>query len=121
MDTVEKVSNTLKTKKTIIIICCAIAVVSFLLGYLVGGLNGSGVAGVYRCDDWNGDETVVLLLNKDGSCRLPSGRVGTWTREGDKVVMTYDGYDGSTSTDTGTIAGDNVGVVLYGRFFEKIG
>ena len=45
MDVVEKVSNTLKTKKTIIIICCAIAVASFLLGCLVGGAKGSGVAG----------------------------------------------------------------------------
>lgn len=122
-----------------------VALFSFIGGFLVGNNINSvqndnqevpSVVGTYRYDKWNGDETVVLRINADGSCRYPTGSVGIWTQEGDKLIMDFGEKKTSSGSSSGggttinmsrvsgihtcTVIGDVDGVMLNGFFFEKI-
>lgn len=123
-----------------VIICLVVVVLLSLLGGCLAGNNiikeqkaeqeVPSVVGSYQYDKWNGDETVVLHINADGTCRYPSGGIGTWTQEGDKIIMDFGekkNLSGGTTINTGvsgiktcTLIGDVDGVMLNGFFFEKI-
>lgn len=106
----------------LIVAVCAtiISVASYRAGYTVGYLDASHekyeeVVGVYRCENWNGNETVVLVLNEDGTCILPTGVTGTWRQMVDEVLITF-----GANIEHATIAGDGVGIIFAEHFFEKI-
>ena len=80
-----------------------------------GNKKTKSVVGVYRYDKWNGDETVVLVLNEDGTCRRPTGKTGIWTQEGNQILMTF-----GDNSEQAAIVGDGVGVIFCGFFFEKV-
>ena len=104
--------------------------VGFAAGFIVNDIiESERVAGIYHSDNWNGKE-ATLVLNEDGTCRYPNGDTGTWTQEGNNIIIvlsrtklenlggTIGSGDGtSTSYHTAFLVED--GVILYDNFFEK--
>ena len=105
--------------------------VGFAAGFIVNDIiESERVAGIYHSDNWNGKE-ATLVLNEDGTCRYPNGDTGTWTQEGDNIIITLQiskltGFPSSTIEEgketvpryhTAFLVED--GVILYDNFFEK--
>lgn len=106
----------------LLVAVCAtiISVASYRAGYTVGYLDArhekyQKAEGVYRCDNWNGNETVVIVLNEGGTCTLPTGATGTWQQMANEVVITY-----GSGIETATIAENGLGIIFRKAFFEKI-
>ena len=98
-------------------------IVSVTFGYFLGSLFGidfgtsednSKWAGTYTTDKWYGHGAGTLVLNKDGTCKLP-------TAEGEhctyKVKDGYVYFNGIGSSSTAI--GEN-GIVYNGFRFEKL-
>lgn len=112
-------------KKSFVIICCAIAVLSFILGCLVGGLIGSrkdtSIVGVYKGTDLLGKE-IEIVFNKDGTYQHSSGSSGTWIKDGDEVVMLSDKTSDTSIVIpiTAEIIGDGEGLMIQYMYYEKV-
>lgn len=116
-----------------------IAIVCCLLGFFVGsnmnGGNGFGKAekelvGTYKTSTWNGKDGV-LVLKEDGTCIHPSGNSGTWSVEGEDVIIEFessytyfDGVTGKDNTNTSTTTHKativDKGLMMGTHFFEKL-
>ena len=116
---------TKKRNFKLLIVFILVFVVAFALGRfsksIIPATKPLSVEGTYRCDTWNGDDTVVLSIKGDGSYYLSTGRNGTWAKENEKIILTCETdnkYD--DGIDECTIIGNVDGVVYHGLFFEKI-
>ncbi len=100
----------------IIIVCLVVtALVSYYAGYKKGKEKHESAVGVYRFDEWDGDQTVVLVLNEDGTCTLPTGETGVWFQSKDTIKIISD-----NENNTVNMVGDAEGIVYNGFFFEKV-
>lgn len=67
----------MKNKKNIII-CIVASMISAAVGFIIGIsininlLDNTEYVGTYKTSGWNGDEEVVLVLDKDNTCIHPS-------------------------------------------------
>ena len=93
----------------------AVAIVTYYFGYKKGKDKHKSVIGVYRFDKWNGDKTVVLILNEDMTCTLPTGNTGVWVQCRDTIKIISD-----SENNTIKIVGDSEGIVYNSFFFEKV-
>lgn len=97
-----------------ILLCLIIALVLGFLGFIIGSnINNSkplskdekGIVGTYKTNNWNGNE-AVLVINEDNTFIHPNGYNGTWSIEGNKILLQYDysySYaDGNIVTNTQT-------------------
>ena len=80
-------------KKNITLICIIIALVSWIIGFIIG-MNvkennemTSSLVGTYKTNTWNGKETVIALKN-DKTMICPNGS-GTWSFEDGKLYIEY--------------------------------
>ena len=121
-------------KKNITLICIIIALVSGIIGFIIGmNVKGndemtSSLVGTYKTNTWNGKEAVIALKN-DKTMICPNGS-GTWSFEDGKLYIEYglsipqiteDGhqeYKESQTKQEVTIVEN--GLMLRGHFFEKI-
>ena len=121
-------------KKNITLICIIIALVSGIIGFIIGmnvkGNNEmtSSLVGIYKTNTWNGKEAVIALKN-DKTMICPNGS-GTWSFEDGKLYIEYglsipqiteDGhqeYKESQTKQEVTIVEN--GLMLSGHFFEKL-
>ena len=81
----------------IIFLCLIIALVSGVFGFFIGiNLNNSkplskdekSIAGTYKTNNWNGNE-AVLVINEDNTFIHPNGYSGTWSIDGNKILLQY--------------------------------
>ena len=104
----------------IIIVPIVVGAISLAIGYILGasigfgGNSGSKYAGTYTNDTWNGHERVSLVLNKDGTCKLPKQYDTTCTYE---VRDGYVYFNGQTTSDT---AIGETGLVYKDHNFTKL-
>lgn len=120
----------------IIFLCLIIALVSGVFGFFIGiNLNNSkplskdekDIAGTYKANNWNGNE-AVLVINEDNTFIHPNGYNGTWSIDGDKILLQYDysySYgDGNIVTNTQTNHQEAIivdkGIMINTHFFEKL-
>lgn len=111
-----------KPKNNTIIIATITGVVALIVGYLLGAFIGFGggdtaskYAGTYTNDTWNGNQRVSLVLNKDGTCKLPHQYNGdTCTYE---VKDGYVYFNGEATSDT---AIGETGLVYKEHNFTKL-
>ena len=107
-----------KSKQAIIIIVPAIItlIIGYLLGAFIGfgGHGGSEWSGTYTTDKWNGSQRVSLVLNGDGTCQLPKRQNEKCTYEiRDKQIF----FNGET-TSNASIGED--GLVYMDTYFSKL-
>ena len=120
----------------IIFLCLIIALVSGVFGFFIGiNLNNSkplskdekDIAGTYKTNNWNGNE-AVLVINEDNTFIHPNGYNGTWSIDGNKILLQYDysySYaDGNIVTNTQTNHQEaiivDIGIMINTHFFEKL-
>ena len=131
-------------KTNMILICIIIALISGIIGFIIGinfkgnnEINSSSVSmkneeknlvGTYRTDTWNGKEAVIALKS-DKTMICPNGS-GTWSFEDGKLYIEYDfevpqitedgrqEYKKSHNKQEVTIV--ESGLMLSGHFFEKL-
>ncbi len=131
-------------KTNIILICITIALISGIIGFIIGinfkannEINSSSVSmkneeknlvGTYKTNTWNGKEAVIALKS-DKTMICPNGS-GTWSVEDSKLYIEYDfevpqitedgrqEYKKSHNKQEVTIV--ESGLMLSGHFFEKI-
>ncbi len=105
-----------KPKNNTIIIATITGVIALLLGYILGAFIGFGgkddtskYAGTYTADTWNGHERVSLVLNKDGTCKLPKQESAPCTYEVKDGYVYFNGQEKSTTAigDTGLVYSDH--------------
>ena len=106
-----------KEKNKAIIIPIAVGVVALIMGYLLGAFIGFGnggssnskYVGTYTSDTWNGHERVSIVLNKDGTCKLPKQYDNTCTYEVRDGYVYFNGQETSTTAigETGLVYADN--------------
>ena len=124
-------------KKTyIIFLCLIIALVSGVFGFLIGiNSNNSkssnkdeeSIVGTYKTNNWNGNE-AVLVINEDNTFIHPNGYNGTWSIDGNKILLQYDysySYaDGNIVTNTEKNQQEAIivdkGIMINTHFFEKL-
>ena len=84
-------------KTNIILICIIIALISGVVGFIIGinvntNLQGNkDFVGTYKTNTWNGKEAIIAL-QKDKTMICPNGS-GTWTFEDGKLYIEYDYTD----------------------------
>lgn len=93
----------------------AIAIVAYYFGYKKSKEKPTSAIGIYRFDKWNGDKTVVLILNEDMTCTLPTGETGRWIQHGDTMQIIA-----NAENTTIKIVGDSEGIIYNGFFFENV-
>ncbi|MBQ9658662.1 MAG: hypothetical protein IJV31_07850 [Clostridia bacterium] len=131
-------------KTNMILICVTIALISGIIGFIIGinfkgnnEINSSSVSmkneernlvGTYKTNTWNGKEAVIALKS-DKTMICPNGS-GTWSFEDGKLYIEYDfevpqitedgrqEYKKSHNKQEVTIV--ESGLMLSGHFFEKI-
>ena len=114
--------------KKIIFICCIVAIISGIIGFLIGNnRTGNNLIGTYRTNSWNGKE-AVLVLNSDNTFIHPNGNTGTWSIKGNKIYLEYESSysyaDGNIVTiienkkEEATIV--DKGIMINTHFFEKV-
>ena len=103
------------------IIAIITGVVTLTVGYILGSFIGFGsndsvsnYAGTYTNDTWNGHERVSLVLNRDGTCKLPKQENNPCTYE------VKDGYVYFNGQETSTTAIGEVGLVYLDHSFNKL-
>lgn len=111
-------NNTKNIAATIVLV-----VISVAFGYFLWSLFGidfgtsedsSKWAGTYTTEKWYGDGAKTLVLNKDGTCKLPTG-------EGEHCTYKVkDGYVYFNGIGTSSTAIGNDGIVYNGFRFEKL-
>lgn len=98
-------------KVTVILLCIIVALVSGIIGYIIGINTAKPImtvadnitpveeltpeekcVGTYYCSTWNGSR-ATLVLNADMTMKYPTGSTGTWSVEGDKIHLYLDGKD----------------------------
>ena len=130
-------------KTNIILICIIIALVSGIIGFIIG-MNVKGnsdtnsisinneeknLVGTYKTNTWNGKEAVIALKS-DKTMICPNGS-GTWLLEDSKLYIEYDmqiplinengQQDYKTAHQKQEVTIVENGLMLSGHFFEKIG
>ena len=128
-------------KTNMILICIIIALVSGIIGFIIG-MNAKGnsetnsisinneeknLAGTYKTNTWNGKE-AVLVLNTDGTMIYPTGARGNWSLEDGKLYVEFEtssSYaDGEIHIETKNnkmeITIVSGGLMINTHFFEKI-
>ena len=131
-------------KTNMILICVTIALISGIIGFIIGinfkgnnEINLSSVSikneernlvGTYKTNTWNGKEAVIALKS-DKTMICPNGS-GTWTFEDGKLYIEYD-FEVPQITEDGRqeykkshnkqeVTSVESGLMLSGHFFEKI-
>lgn len=111
-------------KNNTIIIATVTGIVAIVAGYLLGafvGFGGKGgsvsnspdYAGTYITSSWNG-RSGTLVLNSDGTCKLPSQFDPTCTYEVKDGIATFNG-DVHYQATLG-----NEGLVYMDAYFTKL-
>ena len=108
------------TVKSLIVIICltVVAILSYTIGYRAANIDNKknkSVVGVYHFDKWNVNNTAVLLINEDGTCRLPTGSTGRWIQNGDTIKMFC-----TDVTENVDVIENGVGIVYNGSFYKKV-
>ena len=109
------------TKNNTIIIATITGVIALVIGYILGAFIGFGGgdkanswAGTYTTETWNGHERVSLVLNNDGTCKLPKQENTACTYE------VKDGYVYFNGQTTSTTAIGETGLVYSDHNFTKL-
>lgn len=103
-------------KDVIIFVCLVVvAIIFYGVGYIAGNKKHESAVGVYRFDKWNGNDTVVLVINDDGTCILPTGSTGRWIQNGD--ILKIFSNDEPEVVDVVT---NGTGIGYNGFFFERV-
>ena len=110
-----------QTNNKAIIIPVVVGVVALAVGYILGALIGFGggngsnskYVGTYTNTSWNGG-SASLVLNSDGTCKLPSQYDRSCTYE------IKDGYVYFNGQETSTTAIGETGLVYADHNFTKL-
>ena len=132
-------------KTNIILICILIALISGVIGFIIGNnvntdsKGNENLVGTYKTNTWNGKEAIIAL-QKDKTMICPNGS-GTWLFEDGKLYIEYDYIDSAAmmvdefKQNIGTNQESNKdykkhakqevmviesGLMYIGHFFEKV-
>ena len=85
-------------KRTVAILCIAIAfVVGIGGGYILANIPNNDIVGVYYSEQWNG-KSATLILDEDGTCKYPTGEMGSWKKDGETITIRLVSEGESTSS-----------------------